>query len=161
MKWNDKSKKLLLDSLENKVCKLKVGSNCTYVPLDKGVCAKLYKNKKQRDRCIKLQDIAATNSLAPKVGDKFSIKLFFINKLNDTITSHNMHGYLSQRVELRGVHLTDGKVTKIKQDLLDIGINHFDIRRDNVGYLNGSLVCIDFDTNSCHLNKQTQIWQQI
>jgi len=173
MKWNSQKKRLLIDSLENSTRKLRIGSRCLYVPLTGDICAKLYKNRMQRNRCVEFQKVAAKNSLAPKVGDVFSIKLFIIDHLHENLNSHNMYnvrsrtmyGYLSEKADLRGVRLSKHKARKLENKLLSIGINHYDIRRCNVGYLNGNLVCIDFDSNSCnkkikkgqlnHFHKQT------
>jgi hypothetical protein len=158
MKWNNKSKKLLLDSLENKIYKFRIGSRCIYVPLTEEVCVKLYKVQQQRNRCVEFQKLAAKNSLAPKVGDIFTIKLLFVDHVCDIIKTYNMYGYLSQRVNLKRA-LSRRAAKELESKLLDIGINHYDIRLGNVGHLNGNLVCIDFDSNSCkklnHFYKQT------
>ena len=136
MKWNIKTKSLLEKSLKSNR-RRKSGVSCIFYPiLDYG--AKIYKNKRQRNRCFNLQKIANEYFLAPSVGDRFEIE----------IDGKKFFGFFTQKVRVLKYsdHFYDEKLGK---KLKQIGINHYDLHSGNIGIIKRKRVCIDFDSLSC------------
>jgi len=149
MKWNKCNKRLLFNSLESPR-KLRFGASCLYVPLTKTICAKLYNRRQARNRTYDLQQHAAVYDLAPKVGEQFDVSLLFVDRLDEwCVSTHRMYGYLSQRARMTGRFISEDDEWYMRESLRDIGINHCDLHSSNVGYINGFMVCIDFDAYSC------------
>lgn len=125
--------------------KMRSGAACIYIPITKTICAKLYTRKVVRDQTYKIQRHAARFGLGPKVGDKFTYPVLLVNRWEEINVSNVVYGFLSQRAKITGRNSEkDGEYMSVR--LNSIGICHDDMHTYNLGYIDGRLVCIDFDS---------------
>ena len=131
------------------------GVSCRFVQINEEWGLKLYQDKGNRTDCYEWQKRAAEHGLGPQVGD--------IVELPGGEDGFD-HGYITQVAELIFEPYTGGptpegyyhrfdEVTKqvrpemlmLKDELLKIGFYFVDDHIQNVGRINGKLVCIDFE----------------
>jgi hypothetical protein len=70
--------------------------------------------------------------------------------------SKRMYGFLTENAFVRN-KVEEFKIWCLIEALEAINIHHFDDHTTNVGYIDGRLVCIDFDKNSCEEAKKKEI----
>ena len=153
LQWDDKKNRQLMETIRVKSKRKMVsfGVSCVYFLLNKKVGAKLYKSKKVRDCAYNKQLYAAEHNLAPAVGDCFSLDCFWIEHVPcccPEIKYRKIHGYITQNVKIDSKK-EHSEYSKLKYKLSEIGLLNEDLLNDNVGIVDGKLVCIDFDSCSC------------
>lgn len=152
LQWSDLKKKFLMKMTKQKRMTPKTGVSCVYFPLSKSEGVKFYRTKKTRDRTYLLQQRAAKFGLAPKVGQRFYIDCFSIEPGSfGGVDSRRVYGFLTERAQVRRGYFNE---YHLEEQLKNIGIIHHDLHYENVGRLNGRLVCIDFDSCSCKTRKK-------
>lgn len=137
------------------------GAECNFIKMDSGWGLKLYYEDCLARKTYEMQQYAASYGLAPRVGPY----IFKFNKNGRIFSAYYtecvscilydrfkhlgnwMHGQWPKH------HLTDNSnvygpflgLPDIAQQLLEIGIEPFDLHYANVGFMpDGRLVCIDF-----------------
>ena len=153
MKWTESIRNLIYKNRS----RMKCGATCRFIPISTELGVKLYLNRKIRNRSLKAQQRAARHKLGPKVGDCFEMLIFISERgyaggRNERVAK--MHGYLTQRMQIpRSDKNIDFDLQILKLKLRKIGIHHNDLHNENVGYFNGTLMAVDFDSGSCRLSK--------
>lgn len=151
LRWIESKKHELAQALRRPKRHVRHGCNCVFVKLSKTVGAKIYMNQNDRDRALEKQRHAASYRLAPQTGDKFQIDCFQIDHhdhIEPEVGYRVVYGYLTQVVQVRrSVDWDD--LHDLRWALSQIGITHYDLWEENVGYVGERMVCIDFDHNSC------------
>jgi len=133
------------------------GVTCTYIKWTKHVGLKVFTSKWARDQCAKLQGIAAENKLGPKVGEKAQFEVLW-GETDDWDSFENapqmrmkkLYCYFTEHADRPRKYQRTGKKRRdLECKLHRVGIDHNDLHTENVGLVNGKLVCIDFDYVSC------------
>jgi len=131
------------------------GVSCRFIPFNADWGIKVFESETERDRAVYWQRKAAEVGLGPKVGVVFEIKNLEHHVYD---VSHTVYCHVTERVDMsrqKGLSTVDGshqhmiKQIRTLRRLLraKIGFNFEDDHHNNVGYLNGHLVCIDFDAH--------------
>jgi hypothetical protein len=94
---------------------------------------KFYHSKSMRDKTYHFQMIAHEIGRAPRLGDKFDLK---------TPDGSNAYGYITECIDRLGYNIEE-EYESLISDLEEI-METWDMHDENVGYLNGNLVAIDF-----------------
>lgn len=141
------------------------GMQCVFVPVDDFFGVKLYFDKSKRDECYRNQEMCFEHGFAPEVGDTF-----------DLPRGTYRYGYFSEIAVMAKKHdgYTNGywwerdHEEELDQLLQEIetatGWYINDSHADNFGYINGTLVPIDFgerDAIDGHLSKLPQYFEEI
>jgi len=95
---------------------------------------KLYDNKKCADFAYTTQRLASEHYLGPRVFSRINVKgvgFGFLTEVADTSEFYDWDEDSEECDDLR-------------DELYKIGIDHGDLHEDNVGTIEGRLVCIDF-----------------
>ena len=108
----------------------KTGATAKFLQVNPLWGVKFYKYKEDREYTWNLQKKAAGVNAAPPIGDK--------------IDSHLGYGYLTMIADVKKDKSCQDMIL-LKKQLKEIGIQNDDIRKDNCGYFDNKLVCIDFD----------------
>lgn len=120
----------------SKFARVRRGSWCQFVPIDKTCGVKFYKHKEVRDKTLKAQQFAYKYNLAPQTGSKI------------TITHHGklLYGYVTEIVNMRAGRSFTTEFASLMHKIHNIGFRIDDLHTGNVGRRkNGTLVCTDFD----------------
>ena len=114
----------------------KIGSDCTFYPLNDEWGIKLYWWEDTRDIQYSLQKEAATLNLGPPVG-----QIYYFSELR------KKYGFTTRRVQTRKNYLLHGgpRFNQLKNELLKNNFNTDDLHDRNFGEIDGRLVCIDFE----------------
>jgi hypothetical protein len=162
LRWTAKTKQRLVEVIRRGLY-LRSGASCIFIPLNKEAGLKIYKTKGERDRTAKLQAFAAGYGLAPQVGDCFDLECLTINHFEftadgeevlgeESVQVNMVYGYVTERARLIRRYKWENMLVWmeiIADELEEIGIVHPDLGPHNMGYINGRLICLDFDSNSC------------
>lgn len=147
VKWNKANRALLSKVIREHPERMRSGAVCIYIPVTRTICAKLYMNKTLRDQTYRLQAHAAYFGLGPQVGDRFTYPVLLMNRWDNINVKNRAYGYLSQRAKITG-RCTEGDEEYMRLKLAQIGIPHDDLHTYNIGYVEGRMVCIDFDADN-------------
>lgn len=168
LKWTQNKYSLLYKQVE----RLKIlpsGVSCIFIPLTKATGLKLYTDKRIREFTYFAQQKAWQNYAGPAVGSRFTVRNkslvrdilvkadpdeeYFVDLLDTE--PRKMWGYVTQRAIPCDNFGPGIKYTRAYAELLlilkDIGFDTDDMIGDNLGFLNGELVAIDFDP--CSISK--------
>ena len=163
LKWNKTRREEFIRVIKRDSYKQpKFGVSCIFVKLNKVVGVKVYATARERNRCHKVQTLAATHGAAPAVGDAFEFECCMLDHFVDDeklgyraeITYRKVFCYLTQVAELhRGKTPSIKNILALEYKLYKAGLVHDDLHRGNIGYVNNKMVCIDFDFCSCSFIK--------
>jgi hypothetical protein len=148
MNFTNELQSQILSILADPEEKTPTGHCCRFVDLGDGVGAKIYGDRKtateKGQAAYESQKKAYEHGIAPAVGDEFTIRLRLGSKQMIKI-----YGYLTEVAKPAGDSVYD---CQDYRDLLDemeeIGFLSYDVSDDNCGWIDGKLVCIDFDPAS-------------
>lgn len=124
--------------------KVKSGSVCLFIPLDKSTGIKLYSDKSDRAYSYNRQKKAAEIKIGPEVGDKFELTVpcMATYSLNNT---KKFYGFFTQRAQDVGrLNPTE----KLEKGMTLLGFRTYDLHRQNIGRIGKRVVCIDFGYES-------------
>ena len=139
--------KAITSTVKQKIHRSPHGCACIFVPINDKWAIKLYSNMRKRDFCHAMQTKAALFNLGPLTGNKVD--------LDSSIGPYHF-GYLSEIVEcyyemgpddVTNWYKEHGLAMKaLREDLRKyISFEFLDHHPENVGFKNGTLVCIDFE----------------
>ena len=164
----DKAKKILRDEPSDSI-KWKPGSCCKYIQVDNEWGVKVYKIPSIREYTWNIQNIAYENKRWQKsyktksfnhviiktteiaLSEECNIKL--APKPGKWIDIEGGYGYLTQSAETN-VEASKDDINHLRESMESIGLygDSVDIEKfGNYGYIDGNLVCVDFDALSITL----------
>ena len=116
------------------------GCSARYLKLNPMWGVKFYMYEFDRDFTWTMQNKAAASKLSPPVGEKVEAHISCFHTL--------AYGYLTM-VASKVESFSYTKKLELYNDLVEFaGIKNDDIKRQNVGFFGGRIVCIDFDVCS-------------
>lgn len=154
LKWDEIKLRKIKSAFFSGKDRIESGASCVFIQLSKKVGAKIYFSRKNRDLSFKNQNKAYKKGIAPKVGEKFSLgKILCISAADDFYDSlgevdyYSAYGYLTEIAESlkREPSYKSKNMKEIFRIFQELGFYPDDIRKDNLGRINGKLVVIDFD----------------
>lgn len=118
---------------------LYAGLESGFIPISKNVGIKIFANRLDRDDTYQTQKQAYQYEIAPRVGQKFSLHLPCAYRA--FIAKRQLYGYITERAQNVGkTYINRAFLQKVRE----AGLGTWDMHPENVGKINGKVVCIDF-----------------
>jgi len=126
------------------------GCACIFIQITDKIGAKFYAYRGKRDKCIENQKIAHKHGLGPEVFGSFEVSEELAPKRGRL---RYKYCYLTEVAETGGAlddwldanFVSFRETEKYMMDAMEnIGLTFFDFHDENIGLINGELVCIDF-----------------
>lgn len=156
------NKDLALFLAKQNLRRAKFGSICMFVPCDEYFGIKCYTTHYERTQAYKFQTYASKFNLGPQTFGIFNTKdstllkkynktAFYLTDDTDDYRTNILYCYITRVAKI----VPNGKKRNklLRSQLRSIGLECSDIFGNNVGLVDGNVVCIDFDKDYCKVIK--------
>jgi hypothetical protein len=148
--WTPTTEALLWAQMHAKRRRWKSGGRCLFFKLNRLIGAKLYRKRDERDFAVMSQQRALESHFAPRLGGTFEVHMPFVSRYGwASETQHCcLYGYLSELAYVGNGHWESEELSRLHAKMEEAGFSTSDAEWQNVGRIDGRLVCVDFDKES-------------